>query len=58
MYFISGKEEYYIGHVKDVLSRSYKKKSDNLIQAIRDVVDELAFSDDEQDYNVCSIELR
>ena len=55
VFFVVDGERIYIGTVGDVLSRTRLRE---LRIAVRDIVDRLAFSEDSDDYSVCSIEVR
>jgi hypothetical protein len=56
VYLILNGEECFIGTVAELLDP--ENGNTNLHQAIRDIVDELVFSNDSKDYATCVIELR
>lgn len=53
--FVIGNEEYNLGSIEGLLATEYHP---TLLQAIRDIVEDVAFSPDSHDYVVCSVEVR
>lgn len=56
VYLIVNGEELHLGRVEDVLNPQCRMLA--LRSAIRDIVEDLVFSNDSGDYTVCSIEVR
>jgi hypothetical protein len=56
VYLIVNGEDIHVGRVEDVLNPQCRMLS--LRSAIRDIVEDLVFSNDSPDYVVCSIEVR
>lgn len=55
VWILTHEEDFEIGKVCDILRDGCRRE---LSQAIKDIVDELAFSTDNRDYAVITIELR